>query len=226
MTAAKIWMWRIALTLAVLIVLALGAASALLLTQPGRNLTADLVAQTASTKDQQIEISGLSQILGNSLRIDEVRLLDADGVWVEIQDVQLDYQLGQLFSRSVVLDNLSVTQLHVRRLPKSTTSPAPEQVEFAMPNQLLPSPLRALDVEQVEIANIILDEPVLGTARRLAINGALAARNTPMTTSGDLQLFSQNRDGPIMHAQWSIAPEADGFGLSVKVDESGEGFFC
>lgn len=226
MNAAKIWIWRITLPLVVAVALALGAVSFLLLTAPGRDFTADYIARTASTEDQQIEISGLRQVLGDKLRIDEVRVLDKQGVWVELKDVQLDYQFRQLFSRRLMLDKLVVGQVHVSRFPEAAPNETPAEGGFKLPQQLLPDPLRAADINQIDIQDIILDASVLGVARRLSLHGNIDARNAPLTMEGDLRLMSADRDVPIMQADWSIAPQADGFGLNLRIDESGNGFFA
>ncbi|TDQ67176.1 translocation and assembly module TamB [Maritalea mobilis] len=226
MNAAKKWIWRITLPLLVAVVLALGAISFLLLTSPGRDFTGNYIANTVSNESQQVEITGLKQVLGDKLRIDQVRLSDVDGVWAELNDVQLDYQLGQLFSRRLMLDRLAVAKVQLYRLPKAPESQDAPASPLAFPEQFLPDPLRAADIDQISIDEIVLDEPVLGTARRLALSGNVDAQNVPLNTHGELRLISLDRNAPILDADWTIAPNEDGFGLTLAIDEPGEGLFA
>ncbi|MCF4099264.1 translocation/assembly module TamB domain-containing protein [Maritalea mediterranea] len=226
MNAIKKWTWRITLSLAVAVVLVLGAVSFLLLTSTGRDITGNFIANSASTDAQQVEITGVQQVLGDKLRIDKVQLSDAEGVWAEIEGVHVDYQLRQLISRHVVLDRLAVAKVHIYRLPIPDETQDAAPTTFDLPEQFLPDPLRAAVIDDISIDEIVLDEPVLGTTRRLALSGNLAAQNVPLNTRGELQLISLDRDAPILMADWRIEPAENGFGLNLAIDEPGEGLFA
>ncbi|ANK79472.1 MAG: hypothetical protein TEF_00720 [Rhizobiales bacterium NRL2] len=110
------------------------------------------------------------------LHLDSLALADADGRWLEVEDVALDLSAADLLDGALTIDRLAAERVEVLRLPADET-PVEETASdgrllpenFQWPRAPLPVTLKELAVEEV-----ILPEGVAPVQSRYRVTGALA----------------------------------------------------
>ena len=107
-----------------------------------------------------VALTGLSDAFGSTPHAERLQLKDDDGVWLEAQDVSLEWTRRALFSRELRIDNITAARATITRLPKSSgPSTGPPEL-----------PLR-LTVAQLNIARLVVAAPVAGAAAALHVEG-------------------------------------------------------
>ncbi len=176
----------------ILLVLALTGAALLAQTGQGKRFLASTLSSTLSTPEAGIEITDLDGWLPIDARLGDLKLSDRDGVWLEANDIALDWSPSALFSGRLQIDVLAAKRVHVIRPPISSDEAEPPTDDpFRLPE--LPSSLAPLTLTEFTIDTIELDESVLGEAARFGLDGSLTAsddgRNVDLTL--DLQRLDQ-----------------------------------
>ncbi|MGE3932225.1 MAG: translocation/assembly module TamB domain-containing protein [Rhodospirillaceae bacterium] len=157
---------------ATLVVVA-GAAVIALDTRPGLAFLARTATGALSSPGSQVAVEGVSGSLWDTLRIEKLAVADADGPWLRLEDVVLDWRPSALVSRRVAIERLSAAKVEVLRAP----APAPDPRSGGEPSGIeWPPPRLPVDiaVERLDVATVALAEPVLGVAASLGVEGMLA----------------------------------------------------
>ncbi len=123
---------------------------------------------------QTLALDGLSGDPLSSLRLDRLTLSDAEGVWLEAEMIELDWQAGSLASGPYRVDRLTAQRVSVLRRPLM-----PERDgDSASGTPGLP----ALQLGELRIDEIALAEGVAGAAARLQLEAEADIRSlTAMT---------------------------------------------
>ena len=143
-------------------VFAVLAAILLLNVDPGRRLVERLAGQLTGG---QVEIAGLAGRFPDALRLKHAEVRDAQGAWLVLNDVALNWSPLALLHREARVDLLSAGLVQVPRLPVSTGPSTPSQS-----NQPFSLPVR-VSVEAIHIARAEIGAPVAGVAAVLALDG-------------------------------------------------------
>ncbi len=161
--ALRILAWIVAVLVAIpVVVLAtiLVAAN----TNPGRRL---IEREAASLTGGTVTLQGLSGRFPDRLRLAHAELRDADGVWVSLDRLALDWSPLHLLSRDAVIDRLDVDALRVDRLP----APSPAKPDQPAKSGSFTLPVR-VDVESLHVLRLTLAKPVAGVAAVVEVDGA------------------------------------------------------
>ncbi len=134
-------------------------------------------------------VSGLSGRFPDALRVAHVTLHDPGGDWLTINDIRLDWSPLRLISRLAQIDDLTVGEIHVLRLPQSAPAPAPAKPASSTPFGL---PVRVA-VERLRVEKLAIDPPVADAAAALRIAGSA---HLATLQQGDLSLDVTRLDGP------------------------------
>ncbi len=129
---------------------------------------------------QQIALSGLHGRFPFDLRLRELRLADADGPWLEIDEITIRWSGRDLLSARVRIHELSVDRVELFRLPASDDpKPDPEPVRPESWEDLLdfepPTALPRVALDNLDIRRIILAKAVAGEQVVLHLSGNLDA---------------------------------------------------
>ncbi len=131
-------------------------------TPPGRAVVARLVPRLTGGL---VAVRGLSGRFPDRLRAAEASLQDKNGVWVRIDDLELDWSPLRLIRGAVAVDRFAAAKIVVLRRPvPSGASSSSAGV--------------ALDVERLHVGRLDLAPAVTGNAASLALDGSAAVTAT------------------------------------------------
>jgi len=123
------------------------------------------IEDSISTPDRQIRITGIQGALSSSARIAEITISDADGVWLQILDAQIEWSRAALFRARLDITSLRAAEINLLRRPlPATTPPSPEAAAFALPD--LPVDIQ---ITEVLTPKINLGEDIIGLAATLSL---------------------------------------------------------
>ena len=118
-----------------------------------------------------VAIGRLAGPLPATLRLEEVVLSDAEGVWLTADRIALDWRPLSLIAGKLSIDSLLVGTLQVVRAPDLPESEPVDDEPFAIPE--LPV---ELTLERLAIERLALGEALLGEAAVLQVEGAAGAQ--------------------------------------------------
>ncbi len=157
----------LAWTLAVLLAIPVLVVATILVaanTNPGRRLIErEANALTGGT----VVLQGLGGRFPDRLRLAHAELRDADGVWVSLDRLALDWSPLRLVSRDAWIDRLDVDALRVDRLP----APSPAKPDQPTKSGSFTLPVR-VDVQALHVLRLTLGKAVAGVAAVAEIDGA------------------------------------------------------
>ncbi|MDQ1078703.1 translocation/assembly module TamB domain-containing protein [Pseudoroseomonas cervicalis] len=133
-------------------VLLLGGVLAAANTAPGQKLIADLAQRFVPG----LTIEGLHGPIPGAPGFARLRMADAKGVWLEVEQARLDIDLRALLSRELRIETLQAARIALLRLPESDpNAPPPEPTPSeGGPIPTLPNLPVALRLERLSIARI------------------------------------------------------------------------
>ncbi|NKC29306.1 translocation/assembly module TamB domain-containing protein [Falsiroseomonas selenitidurans] len=176
------WTLALLLLLVLLPVALLGGALLYANSEGGRARLAGL----AESFVPGLRLEGLGGPLPGRLSIARLTLSDDQGVWLEMQDVAVDWDPRALLSGTAQVNLLAAERLAVLRLPQGETAPVAED---APPGPLLPQlpqlPV-AVRLERLALARIELAPAVAGQAAVLRAEGQALLDAAGLTASLDV----------------------------------------
>jgi len=124
-----------------------------------------------SDAGREVRIRGFEGALSSRATIEQMTIADAQGVWITLSGLVLDWDRGALLSRRLEINDLSAARIEIARpplaeppgpdLPGATARPA-----FALPE--LPVTIR---IGQLRALEVVLGAPILGTQAELTLQG-------------------------------------------------------
>ncbi len=197
-------------TVLLLVIVAVGGILLAANTDSGRGYLARTVA---SLTGGTVQVAGLSGAFPAAPRIATIEVADSAGVWLRIENLELDWTLSTLLSRKLSIAALRATRVAVLRLPATTPATAeskPSTGGFSLPVKVH---VEALRVERLEISR-----PVAGFAGVFALDGtadvptleSATGRVTLKRLDGEgLYRLDAHQDSAGMHAMLAVSePDA------------------
>jgi translocation and assembly module TamB len=127
-----------------------------------------LIEDNLSGASNQVNIQGFEGALSSAATIQSLTVSDAEGIWLTLEDIVLSWNRGALLRGAIDVQELSAARIIVSRPPVSENSgPAPEASPFALPE--LPV---SVSLDQLNIAEIVLDEAFLGEEITVSLTGS------------------------------------------------------
>ncbi|CAM5202061.1 Autotransporter secretion inner membrane protein TamB OS=Bosea thiooxidans OX=53254 GN=ARD30_00490 PE=4 SV=1 [Bosea thiooxidans] len=140
--------------------------------QTDRGIVADLISKALSSDTSQVSIGEVNGALSSDVEIRDIVLSDRDGAWLRLDRVRLVWTRSALLLRRLDVDRLEIGKLEILRRPApqpaGTAPPSNEPILPELPLKLI---LRALQLNE-----LVLGEPVIGAAARLAAHRRGPAR--------------------------------------------------
>ncbi|TVQ29487.1 MAG: hypothetical protein EA356_16725 [Geminicoccaceae bacterium] len=168
-----------------------------------------------------VEIEGLGPGLPFRLELARVRLTDAAGPWLEIDGFNLDLDALALVQGTVGVRELAADLVHVRRLPEAGEDAAEVVTEPRDEPFRLPESLPRFALERLELRRIQIDEPVIGEALDLRLEGSAHNRDGALVTAAlDLERLDQAGLSTTLRATLDLAAHQLDLDLAA-VDETG-----
>ncbi|WP_400084007.1 translocation/assembly module TamB domain-containing protein [Yoonia sp. R78084] len=127
----------------------------------GEGYLAGLIEENLSGVSRQVNIQGFEGALSSEATIDVLTIADADGVWLTLEDIVLNWRRTALLRGVIDVSELSAARIIVSRPPLSEdTGPAPEAQPFSLPELPVSVSLDQLRIDSVELGEAFLGEPI------------------------------------------------------------------
>ena len=197
--------------LAVLIGFPLCAILAVLIganTGPGRRAIASWVPGLSGG---MARIEGLGGRFPDAIRIQRLQVTDADGVYVTLTNVALDWSPFDLVHRRVEIERLAADTITLDRLPKSSGGSS-----GGLPD--IPIRLRRLSVNRLEIGRNVMGSPAV-----LTLEGSGDLMNP---TSGQARLAIARHDRPADRYRLNAVVDPARIQADVTVEEAAGGLLA
>lgn len=155
----------------------------------GRTMVSNMVSSLASSENQTITIKGLYLSFGLNAAVEDVTLADKDGVWLDAENIRLNWRPLQLVSGDLDVSSVSADRIDLNRLPAQEASTQTETAESEPATSgglSLPFNVR---LESLEVGEINLGEPLIGepVSIKAAASGAFALDPAVVTAELDVQ---------------------------------------
>ena len=118
---------------------------------------------------REVRITGFQGALSSRATMQQLTIADAEGVWLTLNDVTLDWNRAAVLRGNISVNELTAQEIIVARPPVSEPSrPSPEASGFSLPE--LPV---SIDIAKLGVSRLELDEPVLGTALEATLDASM-----------------------------------------------------
>ncbi|MGH6899130.1 MAG: hypothetical protein ACREJ5_21705, partial [Geminicoccaceae bacterium] len=148
--------WAVAL-----VVLAIAGAFGFAQTDAGRRLIAGQLGRALTSAGTTAHLEGLHGLIPFDLRLERLRLADAEGPWLELDDARLSWSPAALLRGRLEIDELGARRLALLRLPPGEDTEA-EGAPAGLPRSI-PIVIRHVDVEALELGQAVLGEHAVFT---------------------------------------------------------------
>ncbi len=184
----------------------------------GEGYLTRLIQDNLSGDDRIVDIQGFQGALSSRATVDRITVADTEGVWLELDNVVLDWNRVALLSGRIDVQELTAELVKVERAPVSNAAnvPSPEAQPFSLPD--LPV---GISLEKLDIARIELGESFLGDALALSLKGSAALASG----EGAADVTATRLDGKtgVFAINGSYDNESKVLGLSLNVEEGADG---
>ncbi|MBO9407121.1 translocation/assembly module TamB domain-containing protein [Shimia sp. R9_1] len=137
---------------------------------------------------REVEVIGLRGAISSNATIEELRISDADGPWLSLKGLSLNWNRLAVLRGNVNVNELSAEEISLARIPKTDPSPTTAEAKpFALPELPVSINIKALKADRIS-----LGEPILGEA----VDFALDARLILEGGNGDVLLSATRLGGP------------------------------
>lgn len=198
------------------LVVVVGSGFALLQTGPGKAWLAGTITRLASSADARVKIAGITGTVPFDMRVAQIRISDARGPWLTIEDVAIDIVPRDLFRRRLTIRELGASAITLARLPEAGPNAATKEPGNAglptLPRLPVEIDLRSLQVQRIAIDPAVLGEPV---------TASLVANATLSRGAIETALQLHRIDGHDGHVDLNIAARDGVLTVDAKVAEPG-----
>ena len=127
-----------------------------------------MIEDSLSDAGREVRVIGFEGALSSRARVAEITIADADGIWLSLRGVELDWRRAALLSRRIEVNSLTAAEIDLPRLPVGEPgAPSPEAQVFSLPE--LPV---SVQIGTIEAARVTLGAPVLGVEAVVRLEGA------------------------------------------------------
>ncbi|MEQ8652052.1 MAG: translocation/assembly module TamB domain-containing protein [Kiloniellales bacterium] len=187
-------------------------------TGPGQRFAISQVNNLLSGEEGGIELGEMGGSLWDRLTLTQVRMSDAEGDWLTVTDITLDWSPFALLTSEAAVKLLEVGKVEMPRppLPGAESPPTPSEDEGLIP--ALPSLPVDIDVEKLVVREVDLGAPLIGVPAQFGVAGdALWPRVGATTVTLDVEGQSQTELS--VNADLSWAPDEQYLKLALAVEE-------
>jgi len=203
-----------------LLLLGVAGLSLTLGTSTGRNMLAGIVEDVVSGPDFGLEIGHIGGTGLGDLQVESITLRDAQGPWLRITDLALDWNPFALFTGRLDANRLAAEQVTVSRLPASGESRENEETgSFGLP------PI-GIKVGELAVRRLDLEQPVLGAPAVLAISGSASLTDPGDALSGNLRIDRRDGAGGTLDARFAYRAPDQNLTVDARFNEPANGILA
>lgn len=145
------------------LILALTAAPAFA-QQDDRDFLTAFLEDNLSDAGREVTITGFTGALSARATMEQLTIADADGIWLTISGITLDWSRSALLSGEVSVAELSAEEIILARLPETDEQAvAPEATAFSLPELPVSIAIDRIAADRIEIDPSVLGQPVEGS---------------------------------------------------------------
>ncbi|MEM9576525.1 MAG: translocation/assembly module TamB domain-containing protein [Pseudomonadota bacterium] len=127
---------------------------------------------------REVKLVGFEGALSSEATFERLTIADANGIWLTLEDVALNWSRLALVRGRLQVDSLTAKYLQLTRLPETEEEefevPAAEAEEFKLELPDLPV---SINIAAFEVSEIELGEPIIGVPTRLNLKAAVRLDN-------------------------------------------------
>lgn len=136
--------------------------------QTDQSVLASLISRVLSTPTTRVSIGRIEGALSSDAVIRDIRISDRNGVWLTLDRARLVWTRTALLRGRLEVNELQVDRLQIMRRPEATE----EETASVSDEPLMPELPVKVVVEGFTLQELVLGEPILGTAARLSAKGS------------------------------------------------------
>ncbi|MEM6536503.1 MAG: translocation/assembly module TamB domain-containing protein [Pseudomonadota bacterium] len=174
---------------AVLLLVGITAVAGTLYSAPGRNFLGDVVeTQIEAALGGDAKIGRIDGPLPGVVVVQDVSIADDQGVWLEVDRVELVWRPFALLSTKVDAETLKADTITLSRLPNLPEAPPTEETGVRIPQ--LPNSLPQISIADLSASALVLEEAVFGQRHQFSIDGSLDIGSAENAV--DIKVLEQN----------------------------------
>lgn len=191
-----------------------------LLAQAGdddRGYLTRLIEDNLSGEDRTVTIIGFEGALSSEARIAQMTIADAEGVWLTLEDLVLQWSRASLLRGAINVQQLRAGRVILSRAPVGEDAgPSPEAQPFSLPELPVSVSIGVFEIERLEIDESFLGEPVVAT-----VEGSAELANG----EGNVNLLATRLDGKegAFAIEGSYSNETNVLAVLLDIEEGPEG---
>ena len=135
------------------------------LAQDDRGVLTAFLEDNLSGDGRKVTVTGFAGALSSRATVEDISIADANGVWLSLRGVVLDWNRAALFSGRVEVNTLTAREIELSRLPVSegADAPSPEAAEFRLPDLPVSVQIGELAADRIILGAAVMGQPVEAT---------------------------------------------------------------
>lgn len=172
----------------------LAAGTAALAQTDDRGYLTAWLEDTLSDAGRQVVITGFEGALSARATAQRIQISDAQGVWITLDGVVLDWTRSSLLAGEVVVNELTADRIVLERWPQTDDSalPDPEAAGFSLPELPVSVRIGQIAAEDIRLGPTVLGQPVGGRIR-----ASLTLADGMGQATADLERTDDGPDGKV-----------------------------
>ncbi|MCZ8104745.1 MAG: translocation/assembly module TamB domain-containing protein [Burkholderiales bacterium] len=198
--------------------LALAASVPVLAQQGEQGTLANIISWALSTPGNRVSVGAVDGALSSVATIRDIKVSDRRGVWLSVDQARIDWSRLALFNRRLDVNTLEIGRMEIARRPEAEEAAAASAAEAPALPEL---PVKVI-VRSFQLKELVLGEPVIGTAARIGASGSTVLGAPSEGLSLNFQanrLDAAGRFGAVL----AYVPQSGQLDLSVQLDEPSGG---
>lgn len=172
-----------------------------------------------------VEIAGLHGRLLGGWELESLTLSDADGPYLRLEEIELQWRPLSLLQGEIAIDKLSVAAGELSRLPREGPPDAAEAEAKATGLPQLPRLPMRVNLARFEIGRFALGEPVIGVAAELTAAGE-ARWLEEGRLRADFRMARLDRDGDRLEVRLDYDQPASTLSFETALESAPGGAFA
>jgi len=184
----------------------------------GEGYLTRLIQDNLSGDDRIVDIQGFQGALSSRATVERITVADSEGVWLELDNVVLDWNRSALLRGRIDVKELTAELLRVERAPVSNAVnvPSPEAQPFSLPELPVGIKLDTLDIARIE-----LGDSFLGEAVALSLQGSAQLADGEGTANVTANRLDGKRGVFVIDGSYDNGSKVLGLNLNVEEGEDG-----
>lgn len=215
------FLFRILLWGSLTLLMILGALLVGIQTDSGKEVIISQAKTIAAQSGQKFELEQLESDLPFSMKFQSLKIMDEDGLWLDLIGFQLNWDPWSLFSGELFIDQLTLGQLTLARIPQSKQEVGTTEFETSKPFNL-DLPVK-VTLNRFAINKILLGKNVLGESAQFKLEGSADLRDLDKGVFAKVALKRIDRNPAFLNADIVFNPFNHSLRLSMDAVEPAGG---